>query len=74
MYALLSDVAADDLDRYLHLGFRAPSRLVNARRVALAWAILRGRHPLLASSVVMEPCAYDTARFVCVSSPQGTTH
>ncbi|KAF8591917.1 hypothetical protein K439DRAFT_1643902 [Ramaria rubella] len=50
-------------DMYLHLGFTAPTSLVNSERVALAWAILRGRHPLLASRVLMQPGKYDDVRF-----------
>lgn len=48
--------------RYLHLGFRAPEDLVKRSRVALVWAILRLRHPLLASRVVLHD--YDDVRFV----------
>ncbi|KAF8956058.1 hypothetical protein BDZ97DRAFT_1672230 [Flammula alnicola] len=40
-------------DMYLHLGCRAPPHLVEHRRVALVWAIMRIRHPLLASKVKM---------------------
>ncbi|RDB28633.1 hypothetical protein Hypma_015825 [Hypsizygus marmoreus] len=49
-------------DMYLHLGCRAPLRLVEHERVRLVWAILRTRHPLLASSVEMH--TYDDVRFV----------
>jgi hypothetical protein len=51
-------------DRYLHLGFKAPMRLVFRPRVRAAWAILRMRHPLLASDVVMQD--YDNIKFVYV--------
>ncbi|KAF8528124.1 hypothetical protein BU17DRAFT_39215 [Hysterangium stoloniferum] len=54
-------------DMYLHLGFRAPSRFVTSHRVALAWAIIRGRHPLLVSKVVMQPGQYEDVRFVYTS-------
>jgi len=47
---------------YLHLGFRAPSRLVEQGRVSLVWAIMRLRHPLLASKVKMND--YDDVRFM----------
>jgi len=47
---------------YLHLGFKAPERLVLRPRVRTVWAILRMRHPLLASSVVMQ--GYHDVRFV----------
>ncbi|KAF8590086.1 hypothetical protein K439DRAFT_1628300 [Ramaria rubella] len=59
-------------DMYLHLGFTAPTSLVNPERVALTWAILRGRHPLLASRVLMQPGKYDDVRFgyTLPSSPQ----
>ncbi|KAF8899028.1 hypothetical protein BD779DRAFT_1607630 [Infundibulicybe gibba] len=40
-------------DMYLHLGCRAPAHLVQNYRVGLVWAILRLRHPLLASQVKM---------------------
>jgi hypothetical protein len=51
-------------DRYLHLGFKSPERIMVRRRVCAAWAILRMRHPLLASTVVMQD--YDDVRFVYV--------
>jgi hypothetical protein len=53
-------------DRYLHLGFKAPLRLVLRPRVRAAWAILRMRHPLLASHVVMQEQDYENIRFVYV--------
>ncbi|KAI9512519.1 hypothetical protein F5148DRAFT_973486 [Russula earlei] len=49
-------------DMYLHLGFKGPKRLVHLPRVRAVWAILRMRHPLLASRVVMR--TYDDVRFV----------
>ncbi|TDL28336.1 hypothetical protein BD410DRAFT_737560 [Rickenella mellea] len=49
-------------DMYLHLGFRAPERLVDPARVCAVWALLRLRHPLLASTVRMSD--YDDVRFV----------
>lgn len=49
-------------DMYVHLGCKAPSHLMERERVALAWAILRVRHPLLASKVVMHD--YTDIRFV----------
>lgn len=48
--------------RYLHLGFRAPSHLVEQSRVSLVWAIMRLRHPILASKVKMND--YDDVRFM----------
>lgn len=51
-------------DRYLHLGFTSPKHLVLRARVRTVWAILRMRHPLLASKVVMRD--YDDVRFVYV--------
>ena len=48
--------------RYLHLGFRAPSHLVERSHVSLVWAIMRVRHPLLASKVKMNE--YDDVRFM----------
>jgi hypothetical protein len=50
--------------RYLHLGFRAPERLVRRERIRFVWAILRNRHSLLASRVEMKN--YDDVRFVYV--------
>jgi len=38
-------------DMYLHIGFTAPPKLVNCQSVLPVWAILRLRHPLLASRV-----------------------
>lgn len=49
-------------DMYLHLGFIAPEHVVRRARVRLVWAILRIRHPLLASKVLMQ--GYDDVRFV----------
>ncbi|KAH9997716.1 hypothetical protein BJV74DRAFT_877283 [Russula compacta] len=49
-------------DMYLHLGFTSPKHLVLRARVRAVWAILRMRHPLLASKVVMRN--YDDVRFV----------
>ncbi|KAG1904712.1 uncharacterized protein F5891DRAFT_1012458 [Suillus fuscotomentosus] len=49
-------------DMYLHLGFVAPEHVVRRARVLTVWAILRIRHPLLASKVVMQD--YDDVRFV----------
>ena len=40
----------------------APERIVRRARVRMVWAILRIRHPLLASKVVMHD--YDDVRFV----------
>lgn len=54
--------AAGVNDMYLHLGFKSPERIMVRGRVRAAWAILRMRHPLLASRVVMQ--GYDDVRFV----------
>ncbi|KAI9460527.1 hypothetical protein BJY52DRAFT_1203761 [Lactarius psammicola] len=54
--------AAGVNDMYLHLGFKSPERIMVWGRVRAAWAILRMRHPLLASRVVMRD--YDDVRFV----------
>ena len=48
--------------RYLHLGFRAQIHLVEQSRVSLLWAIMRLRHPLLASKVKMND--YEDIRFL----------
>ncbi|KAJ7492479.1 hypothetical protein FB451DRAFT_1336381 [Mycena latifolia] len=49
-------------DMYLHLGFRSPPGIMGRSRVSLVWAILRLRHPLLASKVEMHD--YNDIRFV----------
>ncbi|KAI0309592.1 hypothetical protein OF83DRAFT_1071827 [Amylostereum chailletii] len=49
-------------DMYLHLGLRAPERLMHKERVCAVWSIMRMRHPLLASQVVMR--GYEDVRFV----------
>ncbi|THH04131.1 hypothetical protein EW146_g10256, partial [Bondarzewia mesenterica] len=49
-------------DMYLHLGFKAPERLVSRARVRAVWAVLRMRHPLLASRTAMR--SYEDVRFV----------
>ena len=50
--------------RYLHLGFKSAESLLVWRRVRAAWAILRMRHPLLASRVEMRN--YDDVKFMYV--------
>lgn len=59
-----SQISLTTYDRYLHLGFKSSERIMVWRRVCAAWAILRMRHPLLASRVVMQ--GYDDVRFVYV--------
>ncbi|KAG7099636.1 hypothetical protein E1B28_001462 [Marasmius oreades] len=49
-------------DMYLHLGFRALPHIARRSRVSLVWAILRMRHPLLASGVKMTD--YNDVKFV----------
>ncbi|KAJ7597467.1 hypothetical protein C8J56DRAFT_320793 [Mycena floridula] len=49
-------------DMYLHLGLQAPPHVMERSRVTLVWAILRARHPLLASTVEMND--YNDIRFV----------
>ncbi|KAI0031413.1 hypothetical protein K488DRAFT_52118 [Vararia minispora EC-137] len=51
-------------DMYLHLGLTAPERLMHHDRVLSVWTILRLRHPLLASHVVMDD--YENVRFVYI--------
>ncbi|EPQ60425.1 hypothetical protein GLOTRDRAFT_15015, partial [Gloeophyllum trabeum ATCC 11539] len=48
-------------DMYVALGFRAVERVMRRSRLRVAWAILRLRHPLLASAVEM--LSYDDVRF-----------
>jgi hypothetical protein len=65
MYALsLAHMLAihSNLFRYLHLGFKAPTHIMERERVRVVWAILRQRHPLLAATVEMRD--YDDVRFV----------
>ncbi|KAG6841775.1 hypothetical protein C0991_007104 [Blastosporella zonata] len=57
--------------RYLHLGCHAPPHLLERERIRLVWAILRIRHPLLASKVEMH--SYDDIRFVYVP-PHSAEH
>lgn len=52
--------------RYLHLGFKAPARLVRRSRVCTVWAILRIRHPMLCARVEMRD--YDDVGFMCVTT------
>ncbi|KAG5650740.1 hypothetical protein H0H81_011184 [Sphagnurus paluster] len=51
-------------DMYLHLGFTAPPHILERERIHLVWAILRTRHPLLASRVEMHD--YNDVKFVYV--------
>ncbi|KAG6890003.1 hypothetical protein C0995_012963 [Termitomyces sp. Mi166 len=51
-------------DMYLHLGCHAPRHILKRERVRLVWAILRIRHPLLASKIEMY--SYDDVRFAYV--------
>jgi hypothetical protein len=50
--------------RYLYIGFRASPELVQRERVRSVWAILRIRHPFLASKIEMRD--YNDVSFVCV--------
>ncbi|KAJ7326204.1 hypothetical protein DFH08DRAFT_334916 [Mycena albidolilacea] len=50
-------------DMYTCMQFRAPANLVSPLRVNIAWAIMRLRHPLIASCVEMKPGCYDDAQF-----------
>lgn len=54
-------------DMYLHLGCRASASILQRERVCLIWAILRLRHPLLASRVEM--LDYEDIRFVYEAPP-----
>ncbi|KAH7886096.1 hypothetical protein F5I97DRAFT_1877637 [Phlebopus sp. FC_14] len=49
-------------NRYLHLGFNSAQHYIQRARVRGAWAILRLRHPLLASTVTMH--SYEDVRFI----------
>ncbi|KAJ3721745.1 hypothetical protein C8R42DRAFT_580772 [Lentinula raphanica] len=61
-------------DMYLHLGFSAQPRTLARDRVALVWAILRLKHPLLACCVEMH--SYNDIRFVLKphASPEVTLY
>ncbi|THV07842.1 hypothetical protein K435DRAFT_847650 [Dendrothele bispora CBS 962.96] len=50
-------------DMFLHLAFRAPAELLQHDRVATAWAVIRSRHPLLMSSVVLDQSLPNVAFF-----------
>ncbi|KAF5373111.1 hypothetical protein D9758_001718 [Tetrapyrgos nigripes] len=41
-------------DMFLHLAFRASVALIQEDRVAIAWAVIRSRHPLLVSTVTID--------------------
>ncbi|KAG6811926.1 hypothetical protein H0H92_005257 [Tricholoma furcatifolium] len=52
-YPATKDASKDGLgDMFLHLAFRASRTHLHPERLVIAWAILRNRHPLLASKVV----------------------
>lgn len=61
-FIVIMEFFINTYDRYLHLGFRSPTHLVERGRVSLVWAIMRLRHPLLASKVNMND--YDDVRFM----------
>ncbi|KAF8327292.1 uncharacterized protein EI90DRAFT_3127342 [Cantharellus anzutake] len=50
-------------DMICYFKFDCGLEIVTSRRIHLAWAILRVRHPPFASSVRMDPGCYDQARF-----------
>ncbi|THG97375.1 hypothetical protein EW145_g7627, partial [Phellinidium pouzarii] len=60
-------------DMYLHLGFRAPARLLAPARLRAAWAYMRLLHPPLAAHVRMPPGVYTAARFVYAPPPSVRT-
>ncbi|TFK36994.1 hypothetical protein BDQ12DRAFT_736718 [Crucibulum laeve] len=49
-------------DMYLHLGCHGPIALVERPRICLIWAVLRLRHPLLASKIEMRD--YNDIKFI----------
>jgi hypothetical protein len=53
------------MPRYLHLGLRTTEERMARARVRIVWAILRQRHPLLASYVKFHD--YHDVRFVYVT-------
>ncbi|GJJ09624.1 hypothetical protein Clacol_003847 [Clathrus columnatus] len=62
----LSDLKSSQdriFERQLGDSFKAPQSVINPRRVALAWAIFRIRHPLLASRVLATPGNYEKVFF-----------
>lgn len=61
MQSRLRGTGADEFLRYLRVGFHAPEHFVERPRVRAVWAILRARHPLLASKVIMR--GYDEISF-----------
>lgn len=62
------------MHRYLHLGMTATAEVFAPARVDATWALLRLRHPLLASTVEMAPGDYSNASFVCVHSAVNGIH
>lgn len=51
-------------DRYLHIGFSAPARIVTKKRVLDVWSQILHRHPLLSATVEFRD--YTDIRFQCV--------
>lgn len=52
--------------RFLHLDFASPADVVRPERVRIAWSIIRRRHPLLRSKVVLRGNDVPILTFVCV--------
>ncbi|KAF8311623.1 hypothetical protein DL93DRAFT_2229554 [Clavulina sp. PMI_390] len=50
-------------DMYLHISLTAPRHLLHHERLTQAWAILRLRHPLLASTIKAPEGRYDETAF-----------
>lgn len=50
-------------DMFLHLAFRAPREMLRPSRVAIAWAVIRNRHPLLMCKVLVHGEDVNSARF-----------
>ncbi|KAK7440236.1 hypothetical protein VKT23_017177 [Stygiomarasmius scandens] len=50
-------------DMFLHLAFRAPVQFLQHDRVATAWAVIRSRHPLLMSTIVVDQNTPNVAFF-----------
>jgi len=54
--------------RFLHIAFRAPKQAFHEQRVKIGWSIMRRRHPLLMSKVLVYGDDLNAARFSSVST------
>lgn len=72
---LILSAHADNIIITVQLQLHVPVSIASTIRFAMAWAIIRLRHPLLASKVDMPRGRYDEAQFMRVfPSPPETSH